>query len=647
MNKLMLSPRRWYGWQFIETDSAAPFNASPIFLNEVTPLKTGHGYLELDFIRVVSSPRAVHECFSVKVRCQTPGAVIGSVIGLKGEERLVAITPISLGWVKQHCSDVWRRFPPSLSSAFWGNEPDPQDYLRKFLGGTVEEILSGVQASSFDVAKPTMSPLSGVAEFEREWSGMDAWLILRGCFPYEMEHKWFIYADYCKGGGTLNFRRSWTGLLVYQVPFVWRGDGIATKRVRVNLNSADRKFGTREQEVVALSRCISGYLLADPQDLLWGAGIEEVDSFECLAEWFPAPQQQCPSAFTYGDPPAPETDLFGNPPIDREPALTDFALHDPEQRKGFLNRLTELDAPGLMPAVAHLWSSLGRPKGQRATLMGAAAGVGGKGKKALWNLLSRVIEDVNAIETPPLPRVEDYPSEERWHAAVFSHFSRIDAALQAVLEHYSAVMGADAPGADPRGSTVVQGPWVRCTTGSSKARRGRRSYASELPWLNTISSVRAIVDGFRAGVLERLGRLDEDEFFEPFSNAGDRLLPWLCQECLRMNGLFFSGELRGSNAYAVEPWSIPERLGAWLVKNLSLGCEPDTAVREAFMRLASEIVATVEFASPTGPLDAWEWQLDGLSEGYTGVLLGIPLEYDMDYTDEQTPANGGPGVRVN
>ena len=51
-NKLQLSPGSWYGWQVLDGRSpvAPPWNASPIFIKSVKPLKTGRGELAVEFI---------------------------------------------------------------------------------------------------------------------------------------------------------------------------------------------------------------------------------------------------------------------------------------------------------------------------------------------------------------------------------------------------------------------------------------------------------------------------------------------------------------------------------------------------------------------------------------------------------------------
>jgi hypothetical protein len=125
--------------------------------------------------------------------------------------------------------------------------------------------------------------------------------------------------------------------------------------------------------------------------------------------------------------------------------LNAYVLCHPDQLRSFLWRLSEIDEPGLLAAVSHLWDSLLPPREYHAALIGAAAGTGGGGKAALWKLLKAFLDDFNSIDTPDLPVLQDYASMDEWHAACMRHFGWIDEAADAVLSRYSALIALDVP----------------------------------------------------------------------------------------------------------------------------------------------------------------------------------------------------------
>ena len=50
--KLQLMPRHWYGWQMLPGYFGVPY-FSPIWVQEVTPRKTGKGILAVKFINML------------------------------------------------------------------------------------------------------------------------------------------------------------------------------------------------------------------------------------------------------------------------------------------------------------------------------------------------------------------------------------------------------------------------------------------------------------------------------------------------------------------------------------------------------------------------------------------------------------------
>lgn len=97
-------------------------------------------------------------------------------------------------------------------------------------------------------------------------------------------------------------------------------------------------------------------------------------------------------------------------------------------------------------------------------------------------------------------------------------------------------------------------------------------------WLNAARVVNVIVREFVRDLLVNLDRSDA---------AAD----WLRGEAQRLNDLFL-GAAR-SEAYATGPWNTPEQCGQYVLRTLGIDGAPETAVRDAFVLLASRIVDLV------------------------------------------------------
>lgn len=151
--------------------------------------------------------------------------------------------------------------------------------------------------------------------------------------------------------------------------------------------------------------------------------------------------------------------------------LPTFPLATPEGRQGFLWALAGAGEEGLIPATAHVWASLAAPRAIRCGLMATKVNVTGKAKAALYGVLKQFLIDMDREgDPPPLPLREAYETSAEWHAAVSAHFGAGDAAMQAVIDRYAAVLNGDAPETQPseQHAVVLQGPWKQ-----PRPRRGR------------------------------------------------------------------------------------------------------------------------------------------------------------------------------
>lgn len=102
--------------------------------------------------------------------------------------------------------------------------------------------------------------------------------------------------------------------------------------------------------------------------------------------------------------------------------------------------------------------------------------------------------------------------------------------------------------------------------------------AGSRTWLNSARVVNLVV---RAFVQDLLLNLD----------GRDTFADWLQSESQRLNDLFLG--IEPSETYATGPWNVPEQCGRYVLRILGIDGAPQTAVRDAFVLLASRIVDLV------------------------------------------------------
>lgn len=449
--RLKLGPSEWVGLLSLETRRETPFNATPILITAVQPLKTGKGLLELDFVRLLRPIRATTERDKVTVRHRGPGIILGTANGPEIDSELVAISRLTDQWLKQFCPCLIHAYPPSLSPAFdYGPDKSPQAYLDYFMGRDPASVVSGAREDQFakDEPKPLLR-LSGRMEFQRTFSGLDGWRLLRGAHPYSMDDKWFVYATW-EGdrAGWLEFRRSWTCFPVWRVRFQVEGSNVVTRYADVNLDERQYGFGTRHYEAAALEAVI-GHILG--QWPAWPSPHNE-DRRRVRCDWGLEEHSYGISdselqAFL-ADPPDPQAGI----------AMAAYPLGDPAGRRGFLQHLFDVGYTLLFEATAAVWDHLAEPRVYWGTLMGQAAGVGGKGKVAIRRTLRKFISDaLRAI--PPLPAQTDFRAFQDWNRAALANIGD-PGGVASVIEHYSAILGSTSlAGAKAPVGTVLIGPW--------------------------------------------------------------------------------------------------------------------------------------------------------------------------------------------
>ena len=138
--------------------------------------------------------------------------------------------------------------------------------------------------------------------------------------------------------------------------------------------------------------------------------------------------------------------------------LASFPLQTGEGRREFLREYVRRGKEARFEAVSHVWASLNEPQETRCTAMGIAAGTGGKGKVALMNLLSAVLEEVLSIN-PILPRTANFPSLDEWHQAVLASFDDEEVRTEATLQKYADILNGSAEPKPSPSAEVIDGPW--------------------------------------------------------------------------------------------------------------------------------------------------------------------------------------------
>lgn len=147
--------------------------------------------------------------------------------------------------------------------------------------------------------------------------------------------------------------------------------------------------------------------------------------------------------------------------------LASFPLQTNEGRREFLREYVRRGEPALFEAVSHIWAQLNEPREARCTAMGMAAGTGGKGKKALVNLLFAVLEEVVSINAI-LPKAADFPSLDEWHRAVVQSFEDEELATNAVFQRFSDFLNGGAKMPALTSAELIIGPWNDSAMSSSE-----------------------------------------------------------------------------------------------------------------------------------------------------------------------------------
>jgi len=230
---LLLEAGQWWGW--LEMPARHPgWGASPIFVTEVKPLKTGKGILRLGFVHVMRPKQASRRTADLTIIQACASHLVGTFEDDDGTRRTAVVSAADFDWLRSWSPLLWQRRPCYQPTLMIDGVPIPgpsaQGYLDGELGPGEEATLAGATARSFGQDHPPMPDRHALLSIGRGYGAFDSWLIARGRIPKEMEEKWFVYLEQ----GRLLFRRSWTGFLIYDVEAQWRDDTLYLGQVTVN-----------------------------------------------------------------------------------------------------------------------------------------------------------------------------------------------------------------------------------------------------------------------------------------------------------------------------------------------------------------------------------------------------------------------------
>lgn len=117
--KMKLVPGLWYAWQMIPGytgERNVPY-CSPIFVQGVTPAKSGKRILRLDFVNVFYAEGVQGFSLDLQVLKHADNFMVADLLyGEGGPDRVAVISYMEFGWLQRFCPELWYHRPPSSVS---------------------------------------------------------------------------------------------------------------------------------------------------------------------------------------------------------------------------------------------------------------------------------------------------------------------------------------------------------------------------------------------------------------------------------------------------------------------------------------------------------------------------------------------------
>lgn len=230
-NLFAIQPRHWFACRTVPDLRIgwSSMAASPVFVTEVEPLKTGKGILRLKLIPLLYPTGPSEIQIDLRVIHHREGYLVGVAKELAGAEHTVILEQVSFGWLEQHCPSIHNR----MHSSWWKPET-VQEGLDHRYGSTQRKILQVASIRDFpsEMKYFTMPKKHVNLGMNREFSEYESYLINKGVIPKDMDDKWFIF----RRGDKLFFHRSWTGFCIYEVTLQMREARIYFSHCSINRN---------------------------------------------------------------------------------------------------------------------------------------------------------------------------------------------------------------------------------------------------------------------------------------------------------------------------------------------------------------------------------------------------------------------------
>ena len=113
--KFSLTENRWHAWQMLpgySGERCVPY-CCPIYISRVTPLKSGHGKIDVCFWNTGYAEGVQDFQKTLKILFRGRNYLIGQLIeGISDNDRCAVISHIEFGWIEKFSPEIWHRFPP-------------------------------------------------------------------------------------------------------------------------------------------------------------------------------------------------------------------------------------------------------------------------------------------------------------------------------------------------------------------------------------------------------------------------------------------------------------------------------------------------------------------------------------------------------
>lgn len=255
--------REWAGLtQF--PSSEVGFASTPVFMTGVRHSHVQKGCQEFDFIQPLHPGGAARRRMIGKIVQRARGHI--TCLFEDGMQKHTAVfTAPTFDWLENHCPELLRRRPcEGAIDDIYGKweRPTWAEYLTFTFGSTPDEILAGVTGASHEVSHHPMPAERSLLTINRRLSAYDSCLAARGHCPRVMEDKWFIYIE----NGRLLFRRSWTGMLVFDLEAYWSGEQLYLAQAYVNRCPTQYNRTDDAADTALLQHLINSVLLGLPDE---------------------------------------------------------------------------------------------------------------------------------------------------------------------------------------------------------------------------------------------------------------------------------------------------------------------------------------------------------------------------------------------